>query len=55
MDAEEFGPPASRERRVPSSSAPFCGKRGAAERERRFLERFASPEVRRREARERLR
>jgi hypothetical protein len=29
MDAEEFGPPASRERRVPSSSAPFRGKRGS--------------------------
>jgi hypothetical protein len=47
-------PPTSRERPFTSASASFYGNRGAAERERQFLERFASPRVRRLEERVRL-
>lgn len=55
MDARELGPPRAAKGRFTSASASFHGKRGAVERERRFLERLALPEVRKREERERLR
>jgi hypothetical protein len=53
MGTDEPVPPRAANGQFTSASASFYGRRGAAERERRFLEQFASPEIRRGEERER--
>jgi hypothetical protein len=53
--AEEAAPSRAPNGQFTQASAPFHGRRGAAERERRFLEQFASSKTRRRQERERLR